>query len=479
MGAAAGAFWPRTLAQARTRAPNETINLAVVGLRWKGHEHVEHFGKLPNVRIAAVCDVDQDLLAKETDYFVARGERIKTYIDYRDVLDDAEIDVVVIATPNHWHALMTVWACQAGKDVYVEKPVSHNLWEGRQMIRAARRYGTIVQGGIQNRTNAGMDEALEYLHSGQLGGIRWVHGLWYKYRESIGKVVGPQAVPRSIDYDLHCGPAPLLPLTRRNLHYDWHWRWTTGDGDLANIGTHIFDDMRRVIGDRRQPDRLMSMGGRFLFNDDGETPNTQLAVFDYDGVPLIQEIRNLPRRSGTEQMDAYLGTRFGTIAHCEGGYMRFGWGGGTAYSPDGKTIARFEGDGGEGHAANFIAAVRARDPRILNGQMEEAVVTSELLQLANLSYRTGVPATRTAIEDACSWHQGVAGAVASLYEHLGYHPIDLAADPMIKGPWVRHERTGQSDSSVPESDEACSHELWEAVRRPHYREPYVLREVPS
>lgn len=207
----------------RIAGANNDIRVAVVGHRIKGADHIDVFRNLPGVRVAALCEVDDELLARESQKFKDRNETVKTYRDVRRLLDDKEIDAVVIATPNHWHALMGIWACQAGKDVYVEKPVSHNIWEGRKLVEAARKYQRIVQSGMQNRSDVGFAEAAAYLQAGNLGKVLWAHSVWYGERQSIGRVDHPQPIPANIDYNLWTGPAPLAPLMRKRLHYDWHW----------------------------------------------------------------------------------------------------------------------------------------------------------------------------------------------------------------------------------------------------------------
>ena len=191
------------------------------------------------------------------------GETVATFKDARHILDDKNIDVVVIGTPNHWHSLLGIWACQAGKDVYVEKPVSHNIWEGRKLVEAARKYKRIVQAGTQNRSDIGLREVATYLQEGNLGKVLFAHGLWFKERKSIGKTNGPKHLPETIDYNLWTGPTPLQPLMRKRLHYDWHWNWTTGNGDMGNLGVHQIDDCRFLLGLKDLPKRVMSYGGSF------------------------------------------------------------------------------------------------------------------------------------------------------------------------------------------------------------------------
>ncbi|MHC4396341.1 MAG: Gfo/Idh/MocA family oxidoreductase [Planctomycetota bacterium] len=242
----------------RVRGANNDIRLATIGLggqggMGQGKYHIRLFRKIPGVRVVAICDPDKDVLDAEVKKFKERDEKVDAYTDVRKLLEDKSIDAITTATPNHWHALVTIWACQAGKDVYVEKPAAYNIWESRKMIEAARKYDRIVQVGTQRRSDEGLQQAIEYIQQGNLGKIKFIHGLCYRKRESIGKVYGPQPVPESIDYNLWTGPAPLVPLMRKRLHYDWHWIWATGNGDLGNNGIHTLDLCRWALGKNTLP----------------------------------------------------------------------------------------------------------------------------------------------------------------------------------------------------------------------------------
>ncbi|HQI27430.1 MAG TPA: Gfo/Idh/MocA family oxidoreductase [Sedimentisphaerales bacterium] len=322
----------------KVRGANDAVRVAVVGIRSQGRNHINWFRKIPGVRVVAICDADKSFLDREVKSFAERNEKVDTYVDYRKLLDDRNIDAVITATPNHWHALATVWACQAGKDVYVEKPVSHNIWEGRQMVEAVRKYNRIVQSGTQRRSDQGLREALEYIRQGSLGKITLIRGFVYVRRDSIGKVEGPQPVPESVDYNLWCGPAPVMPLMRKTLHYDWHWTWPTGDGDFGNNGIHYIDLCRWFAGKRELAPRVLGLGGRFGYIDDGQTPNTMIVFYDYKPAPILFEVRGLPRAKGESAMDNLRGVNDGgVIVVFENGYFAGGW----AYDKDGKKIRQF------------------------------------------------------------------------------------------------------------------------------------------
>ncbi|MGH7959210.1 MAG: Gfo/Idh/MocA family protein, partial [Opitutaceae bacterium] len=390
-------------AVAKSGSANGDIRMAIVGFRGKGAGHIERFRKLPGVRVVALCDVDREVLALNVKKFTDRGEKVAAYVDYRKLLEDSSIDAVAIATPNHWHSLMSIWACQAGKDVYVEKPISHNVWEGRKAVEAAVKYNRIVQAGTQSRSDEALQEAFAYIQAGKLGKIQWVRGLCYKERGSIGKTSGPQQVPSHIDYDLWSGPAPLDPPrrnspTRGPIHYDWHWFWNYGGGDIANQGIHEMDMCRWVLGQKGFPSAVMSFGGRFGYEDDAETPNTQIAVYDYEPAPLIFEVRGRPRKTGENAMDAYRGIRVGLTVQCEGGYFAGGANGGGVYDSAGKKMKQFSSSGGEGHGANFIAAMRSRKTSDLTAPVEVGHVSSALCHLGNISYRLGKNTANEAIK---------------------------------------------------------------------------------
>ena len=269
-----------SLAPARVLGANDDIRLGVIGIGsfvkigGKGRGDIRDFRKIPGVRVVALCDCDADHLDYEVEQFRKRNEPVKAYRDFRQLLDDDQIDAVSITTPNHWHSLMTIMACQAGKDVFVQKPASHNLFEGRQMVEAARKYGRIVQATHGPRNSGAVEESFEFARKGNLGSMRCVYGINYRPRTSIGKVDGPQPVPSSCDYDLWCGPAPKKPLMREYLHYDWHWDWDTGNGDLGNMGIHYMDACRWALGKAELPKRVISVGARIGYDDDGQTPNT-------------------------------------------------------------------------------------------------------------------------------------------------------------------------------------------------------------
>ena len=449
---------------------NSDIRVAVIGLGNKGSQHVKVFRKMPGVRVAALCDVDPKRLAKHTATF----DEVFSTTDPRRVLDRTDVDAVVIATPDHWHVVLAVWACQAGKDVYVEKPISHNIWEGRKIVEAAAKYNRVAQAGLQYRSDPGLQEAAEYLHGGALGKMLWGHVVWYERRGSIGKVA--PHTPDWLDYDLYCGPAPVKPLLREKLHYDWHWVWPTGTGDLGNSGIHAFDVCRWFAGYPGLPPRAVAVGGRFGVNDAGDTPNTHLTVLDYDPAPICVEIRNLPTRSGANWMDNLRGVREGIVLQCENGYFAGLRGGGWSYDNQGKKLKQFAGDGGGNHTANFIEAVRDRKPELLNTPMQEGHISAVCCHLGNLSCRLGQPAPQSKALEAVGGFEEAAEAVRSLDEHLLANEVDPSRERMAVGPWLTIDPGTERVTKV---DKATSAEALDPVNelvRGSYREPFVVPE---
>src|SRR5438128_8078462 len=286
-------------ANERKVGANERLQVATIGVNGQGGNHVTELMANKEVELVAICDVDPAAYAKQKKKFDSKKRQAPEYVqDIRKLLERKDIHAVSIATPNHWHALAAIWAMQAGKDVYVEKPVSHNISEGRRIVEVCRRTNKICQTGTQIRSGAGNREAIEFIRSGKLGKVRVARGLCYKRRNSIGQCGGPQQVPKSINYDLWCGPAPNNPPRRNSktngpVHYEWHWIWDYGNGDLGNQGIHQMDVARWALGRSELPTSVLSLGGRFGYEDDGQTPNTQIAFMDYGDSHLIFEVRGL------------------------------------------------------------------------------------------------------------------------------------------------------------------------------------------
>jgi predicted dehydrogenase len=379
--------------------PNDAVRVAVVGVRGRGMEHVGGFGNVKDARIVAICDCDERVIGNAMKTVSKQtGSEPKFYQDIRKLLEDKDIDAISVATPNHWHALATIWACQAGKDVYVEKPVSHNVREGRKMVEAAEKYKKIVQTGTQCRSHKGMQDAMAFIRSGKLGKVYMAKGLCYKPRGSIGYKPDGEA-PKGLDYNLWTGPAEMKPYNENRLHYNWHWFWNTGNGDLGNQGIHQMDLARWALDKDTFPVAVCASGGRFGYDDQAETPNTLAVAFDYPDESLHQfEVRGL-------NTNDELGVRIGDIIYGSEGILAI-----SSYT-DLKTFwgPKLEpGEGGRGggdHFANFIAAVKSRDASSLNAPILQGHLSSAYCHLGNIAYRLGRklqinPSSETFVDDS-------------------------------------------------------------------------------
>ena len=435
---------PAAATPAGLAGANDAVRLAVVGIGsaeakggvgGRGHQLINALRKVRGARIVALCDVDQRILARQAAALKEQGQPVAVYRDLRRMFDSKEVDAVVVATPNHWHALATIWACQAGKDVYVEKPLSYNVWEGRQMVAAARKYSRIVQCGTQARTSSAVQEAVAWVQRGEIGPIRFGRVILYRERSSIGKVSGPTPIPPEVDYDLWCGPADKLPLRRQQLHYDWHWVWPTGSGEMGNNGVHHIDVCRWAMKLDTAAPRVMSLGGRFGFDDDGETPNTHVALLGYQPTPIYCEVRGLPEKKGSKVMDSFLNTGLGAVIHCEGGYLAGAHLSGAAYDTQGKKIREFGPTTWEamdsGHLANFVAATRSRKAADLNAEVLQGHLSATCCHLVNISHRLGQAAAPEAVVERTKFDPVWSDAVARYHEHLRANGIDFAGNETL------------------------------------------------
>jgi predicted dehydrogenase len=348
---------------------------------------------MANVEIAAVCDVDESILnARLGEIEKATGRRPAGHTDFRKLVDDKSIDAVSIATPNHHHTLQTIWACQAGKDVYVEKPCSHDMFEARQIVAAAQKYNRLVQHGTQQRSSIGR-EAVQKMREGLIGDIYMARGLCYKRRDTIGRQP-VSAVPPGVHYDLWLGPAPVHEFTANRFHYNWHWFWDYGNGDIGNQGVHQLDMARWGLG-VKYPTKVTAIGGHFMFDDDQETPNTLVASFEFqDGGAkkvIVFEVRHWITNHEAGIDEPKPGNTVGTVFYGSKGYLSV-WDEDHSkyYSFLGREQAPGPSGSEEGnHWANFIDAVRSRKHSDLNAPIEEGAISTALMHLANTSYRVG------------------------------------------------------------------------------------------
>ncbi|PYT82262.1 MAG: gfo/Idh/MocA family oxidoreductase [Acidobacteria bacterium] len=404
---------------ARILGANDRVRVAICGVRGRGHDHIRGFARVPNTEIAALCDVDESVLNQRLENVEKMGlPKPKSYVDVRKLLEDKEIDGISIATPNHWHSLIAIWACQAEKDVYVEKPCSHNWFEGRQLVRAVKKYNRICQHGSQSRSNPGMIEAIGHLNDGTIGDVYLARAICYKWRPSIGHTP-EEPVPAGVHYDLWTGPAPLKPFTRNRFHYNWHWIWDTGNGEVGNQAIHEIDIARWGLG-VRFPVHVSAMGGHFMFQDDQETPNTLHATFCFDTADGKRKMLELEVRHWITNHEAGIGTpefggsalppaglnptpskqhslgpmdaktnTIGNLFYGSNGYLAAN--GYDAYKTwiTNQCAPGPSGKGSGDHYANFIECVRSRRAEDIHCPIEEGHISTTLVHLANASYRLG------------------------------------------------------------------------------------------
>ncbi len=363
---------------------NGKLRVAVLGVHGRGKAHIEGVMKQPDAEVAILCDPDLSVARQRAGDFESKyGRKVAIEQDLRKVFDNKEIDAVTIATPNHWHALAAIWACQAGKDVYVEKPGAHNIYEGRKLVEAAHKYNRIVQHGVQLRSSAALQEAVEHLRKGTIGNVYMSRGLVFRWRPSIGKK-GPEKAPDYLNYDIWTGPARMEPYSKRIVHYNWHWTWNYGNGDVGNQGIHETDMCMWGLGVDTFPGRITAMGGKFLFDDDKQTPEVLSSVYLYPEQKKMIQFEVRPWCTNEEG-----GASVGNIFYGSEGYMVIkGYNTYEVYLGQKREKGPSRKEGGD-HFANWIKAIRSRKPGEQNGPVETAHLASGLAHLGNISYRLG------------------------------------------------------------------------------------------
>jgi predicted dehydrogenase len=399
----------------RVFGASDRVRVAVVGLHGQGWAHVEEYCHMKDVELAAFCDVDENVLDKRLGEAEKMG--IKTparFVDLRKLLEDKSIDAISIATPNHWHSLQAIWGCQAGKDVYVEKPLSHNWWEGRQLLRAVQKYDRIVQHGTNSRSGEAIREGMQKMREGLIGDVYLSRGLCYKWRDTIGHAP-EEPVPAGVHYDLWTGPAPLKPFTKNRFHYNWHWIWDTGNGDIGNQGIHELDVARWGL-DVKLPNKVSALGGHFMFDDDQQTPNTLNVAWQFDMPDGKRRMMEFEVRHWISNHEADIGSpafgggsvpaalgnaaeakpkrqgplnTIGNIFYGSKGYMAM-----NGYDSYKCWLGKEQEPGPHAQAGgnnwrNFIDCVKSRKKQDLNAPVEEGYLSTTLLHLANASYRVG------------------------------------------------------------------------------------------
>jgi predicted dehydrogenase len=441
----------------RRVSANDKIHMAVIGVNGRGKDHVMGWLGHPEVELVAICDIDERV-ARGTIMLAGRGDRPKPtyYQDIRKLLEDPKLDAVSIATPNHWHSLAAIWAMQAGKDVYVEKPVCHNVTEGRRMVQVARKTNRICQAGTQIRSSAGPIAAMEYIHSGKLGKITLARGLCYKRRDSIGHRQDGVA-PEGVDYDIWLGPAPVRPFNPNRFHYNWHWNWDYGNGDLGNQGIHQMDVCRWALNKSVHPQSVLGLGGRFGYEDDGQTPNTELTFYDYGDAHLIFEVRGLP----TQPLK---GATVGNIVYGTEGYVVFpGYNSAVAFDTKDNVVQKFEGGGD--HYGNFLKAVRSRNVADLHADILEGYLSSALCHLGNISYRLGESQPFSAKTGAFGEDKEAYDTFGRFEQHLAEDGIQLQQTNYTLGPRLKFNSKAERFEHHAQANELLTRT---------YRAPFVV-----
>jgi predicted dehydrogenase len=375
---------------ASAKGANDRIRVAILGINGRGKSHIEEVMGLAdkaNVELVYICDPDMTILHEHAGEFEKKyGRKITIEQDFRRIYDDKTIDAVTLATPNHWHALQAIWACQAGKDVYVEKPATHNIYEGKKLIEAAYKYNRIVQHGVQLRSSEAIREGVKHLEDGLIGRVYMSRGLVYRWRPDIGDK-GISQVPAGLDYDLWCGPAPMRPFSRNLVHYNWHWHWNYGNGDVGNQGIHETDLCMWGLGVKTLPERITSMGGKFLWDDCKEVPEIQTSVYHY---PKEKKMIQFEVRNWCTNLED--GAGVGNIFYGDKGYMVIkNYGTYETYLGEKREKGPSRTTDGELtlHFQNWFDAIRARDMSIQHGPVQTGHLASGLAHLGNISYRLG------------------------------------------------------------------------------------------
>lgn len=447
---------------------NEQIGIGIIGLGGRGKLLAGQFSSEPGARLVAFCDVDRERCeAAAEEYGVDRCS-----VAYEELLDDPNVDAVVIATCNHWHCLAAIHAVQAGKDVYVEKPLGHDLWQQEQLVAAVRQSGRVVQVGTQQRSDPLQNEVRRFLHEEHaLGQIHGAIACRLGARASIGRRTEPLSPPSSIDSDRWFGPVEPKPLFRDQFHYDWHWDWDTGDGEMGNWGVHVLDDLRNVaLNDAVElPSAVASVAGRVAWHDAGTTPNVHVSLFETPVIPVACVTNNVPTPEGV-QPPSIGGVKAGYVVLCEGGRYEGRRGGGVAYDAFGKLIRRFKGDAGASHCRNFLDAVRQRDTSLLNAPVTVGHASSAWCHYANASCLSGVPSTpeqtSTLAKSEVPWNYSLESA------RQWMHACGLSIDeaPFVVGDWqpINHE-TGRFSGSATQGAEK--------IFSPNYRSAYRIPTI--
>jgi predicted dehydrogenase len=423
-------------APARKVGPNDKLRVAVIGVNGQGGSHLGEWLKNPDVDVVAVCDCDPAAYQKHVPKFKDLPHQPRYVQDLRKLFEDKSIDAVSIATPNHWHALAAVWAMQAGKDVYVEKPCSHNVQEGRVMTQWARKLGRICQMGVQSRSMTGMRDTLAFIQSGKIGKITAARAICFRRRDSIGLVDTEAPIPAGLDFDLWAGPAPKVVPKRKRLHYDWHWVFATGNGDLGNQNPHELDKARWGLGKQELPKHVVSLGGRLGYIDNGDVANSQVTIFQWDDALLISDVRGLPIKTpvtyGLKSGGPFNGAAniwYGTEGYAVGPNYNSG----VAFDYNGNELGKWSGGEYQAHFANFVKAIRSRNYKDLHLDIEDGHLSSALAHLGNVSYRMGKVAPEGTRPSEMSDNRHITDTLTSFEQYMKEDGVDFNATKFYLG----------------------------------------------
>ncbi len=477
--------WPNS----RVIGANEDIRVGVVGVNGRGQSHMGAFAGMDGVRVSALCDIDPNVLDARVNKMAEQQKiSVRGFSDMREMFEKGDIDAMSTATPNHWHSLAGIWAMQAGKDCYVEKPISHNVWEGRQLVKLSRKLNKICQGGTQSRSMGSIQAGVQYVRDGKLGKIEYVKGFCYKPRTPVLSG-GPEGakIPEGVNYDLWSGPAEMeTPLRRARFHYDWHWFYEYGNGDMGNQGIHQMDVARWFIGEDKIAPQSMSLGGRLGYDDTdcAVTPNTQVVYHDYEAAPLIFETRGLPKAKEFQKSnwgknmnspEEFPGKRgISVVVVCEGGNI-FCDSGGKVYVTDtkGKEMDSPKPLETESNFENFISAVKSRKRDNQYSECEKTHISSALCHTGLISHRLGKLQTNDQILEQIKSDKTLTERYNSMADHLKLNEVDIAKSAVTLGPMVKFN----PDTEWAEGNAGNIDKQANALATRQYRAPYVVPEV--
>ena len=472
VGAAAGAgVWACGTNRVNASSANETINLGFISCGGRGRELMKVFSGLDGVQVAGLCDPDEQRLGNAK----SRYTEAQAWKDMRSCFDDENIDAVVIATCNHWHCLAAIWAMQAGKHVYVEKPLSHSQWEGAQTVLAAQKYGRVCQLGTQQRSDPMQAEIKKFLHEEKgLGDIQTARVNRYGVRAPIGRRTTPLEISANVDFDLWLGPAQEKPIMRDRLQYDWHWDWNTGSGEMGNWGVHVLDDLRNVVfqDSVKLPQRIMGGGGRLVWDDAGETPNLHFVYFDTGSIPVVIGLTNIKAGPDQDGSPPHPGPGSGYIAYCEGGRFEGQRGRGRAFDNEGKLIRKFSGSSGmPEHQQNFLDAIRLNDSGLLNAPVTVGNDSTGWCNLANIAFLAG-ESFDSRRADECPAGEPWRGLLNEMNSTLSNYDLSLDNEQVQLSPLLELD---------PATEQFVGAEAERANRwlKREYRAPYVVPDLTT